>query len=100
MPWIAGSCQGSDGVRSRWTEAGYQDPSQAPGEGKRSMHRRSLLIAAATVSLAIGALAAPAAAADPRVAFLNGIAGKTVDVCVGNNEVKSRLKYGKNAVRV
>ena len=56
---------------------------------------RSLVIVAATLSVAIGAFSAPAAAQlDPRVAFVNGIPGKTVDVCVGNQEVKSRLKYG------
>ena len=63
------------------------------------MHRRSLLIAATTAALTIGALAVPASAANPNVAFLNGIPGKTVDVCVGNQEVKSNLKYGKSAVR-
>ena len=44
---------------------------------------------------AIGAIAAPAAAASPRVAFVQGIPGKTVDVCIGGNEVRSNLKYGK-----
>jgi hypothetical protein len=45
--------------------------------------------------MAIGALAVPAAAADPRLAFVNGIAGRIVDVCVGNAEVVSRLRFGK-----
>jgi hypothetical protein len=64
-------------------------------ERETHMHRRSLVIAAATLSLAIGALGGPAAAQEPpRIAFVNGIPGRTVDVCVGNNEVKSKLKYG------
>jgi hypothetical protein len=45
--------------------------------------------------MAIGTLALPAAAAAPRLAFVNGIPGKTVDVCIGNREVKSNLRYGR-----
>ena len=59
------------------------------------MRPSSLIIAAATASLAIGALAAPVSAQNaPRLAFVNGVSGRTVDVCVGNTEVKSRLRYG------
>ena len=60
--------------------------------------KRSFLMAAAT-ALAIGTIAAPVAAVTPSVAFVNGIPGRSVDVCVGNTEVKSRLAYGKGAVR-
>ena len=47
-------------------------------------------------ALIISALAAaPAAAANPLVTFVNGIPGKTADVCVGSNEKGSSLKYGQ-----
>ena len=61
---------------------------------------RSLLIAAVTAAVALGTLAAPVSAADPRLAFVNGMAGTTVDVCVGNVEVKSRLRYGQWVQRI
>ena len=62
-----------------------------------AMSRSSLSVAfsLAFACGAIGATAAPAAAASPRVAFVQGIRGKTVDVCIGGNEVRSNLKYGK-----
>jgi hypothetical protein len=59
------------------------------------VRRRSLIMAAAIVSLTVGALAVPTAAQlPPRIAFVNGIPGTTAEVCIGNNEVKSRLRYG------
>ena len=60
---------------------------------------RAFIVAAAMVTLAIGAIAAPAAAIVPRLAIVNGIPGRTVDVCVGTDEVASRLRYGKAAQR-
>lgn len=59
------------------------------------LRSRSLIVAAATAALAVGVLGAPAAAANPRLAFVNGIPGKTVDVCIGSTKVRSNLKYGK-----
>ena len=56
---------------------------------------RSLAIAALIVALALGVLAVPTAAANPLLAFVNGIPGTKVDVCIGNQEVRSNLKYGK-----
>jgi hypothetical protein len=55
---------------------------------------------ALSLSVLIGAtgmvaLAIPAAAAAPRLAFVNGIPGKVVDVCVGSRELKSNLRYGR-----
>jgi len=55
---------------------------------------------AVSLSVLIGAaglvtLASPAAAAAPRLAFVNGIPGKAVDVCVGSRELKSHLRYGR-----
>ena len=64
-------------------------------------YHKHLAIAAMTSALAIGMLAAPAAAQlDPRVAFVNGIPGRVVDVCIGNNEVRSNLRYGRWFQRV
>lgn len=55
---------------------------------------------ALSLSVMIGALglvgfATPAAAAAPRLAFVNGIPGKVLDVCVGSKELKSDLRYGR-----
>ena len=55
---------------------------------------RALLVAIGSAVIAAGALAAPVAAVNPRLALVNGIPGRTVDVCVGNSEVRSNLKYG------
>jgi len=61
---------------------------------------RSFGIAALTAALAIGTLAAPAVAQlDPVLALVNGIPGRTVDVCIGNSEVRSGLRYGAFTVR-
>jgi hypothetical protein len=56
--------------------------------------RRPLILAAATAAIAVGVLAAPVSAADPRLALVNGIPGERVDVCFGNREVASRVRYG------
>jgi len=54
--------------------------------------------------VSLGALAlllsvSMAAAASGRVAIVNGIPGKKVDVCINGKEVRSGLKYGKTTVR-
>jgi hypothetical protein len=54
---------------------------------------------AAATALAIGTIAAPAAAVTPSIGLVNGYPGRVVDVCVGNAEVKSRLTYGRGVVR-
>ena len=60
---------------------------------------RALVMAALATALAVGAIGAPAAAANPKLLLVNGIPGRTVDVCVGNTEVKSGLEYGAFAKR-
>jgi hypothetical protein len=61
---------------------------------------QNLLIATALAMLAVGTLAAPAAAQlNPVLALVNGIPGRTVDVCIGSNEVRSGLRYGASTVR-
>jgi hypothetical protein len=57
-----------------------------------------------TIGVSIGAMAlllsvSMTAAASGRLAFVNGIPGKRVDVCVNGKEIKSGLKYGKAIVR-
>ena len=59
----------------------------------RSSRAVSLSVLAGVLGLL--AVASPAAAAAPRLAFVNGIPGKSVDVCVGNQELKSDLAYGR-----
>ena len=57
---------------------------------------RMPLVAALLVAIGLAAIARPAAAQqDPRVAFVNGIPGTRVDICVGRNEVRSSVGYGK-----
>jgi hypothetical protein len=58
-------------------------------------------IAALLGATVLGALSAPTAALQgPRLAIVNGIPGRTVDVCVDNTEVRSNLRYGKWVQRV
>lgn len=54
-------------------------------------------LAGAILALAVTALATPVTAADPKgtLAFVNGIPGGRVDVCVNGQELKSALPYGK-----
>ncbi len=60
------------------------------------MHRfRTLLATSLVAALAIGALAAPGAAATKgKMALVNGAPGLKIDVCVGTNEIRSNLPYG------
>jgi hypothetical protein len=61
---------------------------------------KPLAIAAMMCALAVGTLAAPAVAQlDPVLALVNGSPGRSVDVCTGNNEVRSGLRYGAFTVR-
>ena len=61
---------------------------------------RPLAFAAMASTLALGLLAAPASAqVDPRLAIVNGIPGRTVDVFTGGAEVGSRLDYRDFVVR-
>jgi hypothetical protein len=60
---------------------------------------RVVAMAALAMALAVGVVGAPVAAANPKLLFVNGIPGRTVDVCVGNTEVRSGLKYGAHAQR-
>lgn len=55
---------------------------------------RGPLVVVGSVAIAAAVLAAPVAAADPRLALAKGIPGRKVDVCIGNNEVRSNLKSG------
>src|SRR6188472_1916545 len=65
-------------------------------EGQMHPTRR-FLIGGAFAALAIGALWAPVGAADTQgtLAFVNGIPGRTVDVCLNGKEIKTGLGYGK-----
>jgi hypothetical protein len=65
-------------------------------EGQMPRTRRSL-IGGVLATLAIGALWAPVSAADAQgtLAFVNGIPGRTVDVCLNGKEIKTGLGYGK-----
>lgn len=66
------------------------------------MRRLRILIATSVVALlAISTSAAPvSAAAGGKMAFVNGIPGTRVDVCIGNKrELKSGLAYGKTYKR-
>jgi hypothetical protein len=56
---------------------------------------RTVVLSALMGIVAVASFAAPAVAANPRLAFVNGIPGKSVDVCVGDSEVKSGLRYGR-----
>lgn len=57
---------------------------------------RPIITSAVITALAVAALAGPAATASKgRVAFVNGVPGKNVDVCLGqSNEIRSKLPYG------
>ena len=62
---------------------------------------KTLVVGSCMAALAISALGAPAAAATPhvRLAIVNGIPGKKIDVCVNGKEIKSRLPYGKRVFK-
>ena len=61
---------------------------------------KRLLMAGGMVALTAALLGAPAAAAGSgKVVFVQGTPGTKVDVCVGSNEVASKLAYGKYATR-
>ena len=64
---------------------------------ERSPLRRTgtLLTAAALLaSLTVATFAAPAAAANPKLAIVHGIPGVRADICIDGKEVKSRMAYG------
>jgi len=57
-----------------------------------------------TIGISLGTAAlvlalAASAAANGRVAIVNGIPGRTVEICVNGKEIKSGLKYGHVVVR-
>src|SRR4029079_5796778 len=54
-----------------------------------------LTIVATITAIAMPILGSAALAASPHIAVVQGIPGKTVDVCIGNSEVKSNLRFGK-----
>jgi hypothetical protein len=56
---------------------------------------RALTLSVLIGATGLAALASPAAAAAPRLAFVNGIPGQVLDVCVGRRELKSNLRYGR-----
>ena len=60
------------------------------------MRRTRQLIGAMTATtFAIVILAAPASADDGVLAFISGIPGKAIDVCIDGREVISELRYGQ-----
>ena len=61
---------------------------------------RHLIIGAATLALTLTAIGAPVSAAGSgKVAVINGVPSKRIDVCVNGTEIKSALPYGKKAFR-
>lgn len=74
------------------------DRPREAGKGGSMRSKRTIAFAIASATLAIGTLTGPAAAQppDPRLAFVNGIPGEVVEVCIGDNEVRPRLRYGRS----
>ncbi len=66
------------------------------------MHRfQKVVLGTAVAALAAASIGAPVAAADTaRLTIVNGIPGKSAEVCVGTKEVKRKLGYGGATVRV
>jgi hypothetical protein len=62
----------------------------------RTPRTAKLLVAGATMALAVTALGATAtmAANESRITFVNGIPGTPIDICLKGKEVKSGLKSG------
>jgi hypothetical protein len=60
---------------------------------------RAAVTAGAIAVLLLVAMGAPVAAADGTILFVQGRPGITVDVCVGANEVASKLAYGEHRIR-
>ena len=68
----------------------------------RNPRRRTgtlLAVAALLASLTAATFAAPAAAANPKVAIVQGMPGVRVDICIDGKEVKSRMVYGSSVFR-
>ncbi len=69
---------------------------------ERNPRRRTgtlLAVAALLASLTVATFATPAAAANPRVAIVQGMPGVRVDICIDAKEVKSRMVYGSSVFR-
>lgn len=61
---------------------------------------RATVIGGSLALLAASVAGAPASAApNVDIAFVNGIPGKKVDICVNKKEVKSAVRYGGKALR-
>jgi hypothetical protein len=56
---------------------------------------RLLITVVISTAITVAAFAAPVSAASAKLAIVNGIPGRTVDVCIGTNEVRSNLRYGR-----
>jgi hypothetical protein len=65
------------------------------------VRRIRLVIAGALVTMALSVIGMPVAGADTTgtLAIVNGIPGRTVDVCLDGNEIKSGLRYGKTVFK-
>jgi hypothetical protein len=61
------------------------------------VRRIRLVIAGALATLALSVVGMPVAGADTTgtLAIVNGIPGRTVDICLDGSEIKSGLQYGK-----
>src|SRR5262245_46902442 len=72
-----------------------------PRLGGRVVHRsRMVVLACAIAALVLGALAPPTAAVlHAHLAIVQGIPGRSVDVCIDGHEVRSKLKYGATTLR-
>ena len=62
--------------------------------------REIQMVAAMATAIAATAMAAPAVAAQSRIAIVNGIPVKKVDICLNGVEIRSNLRYGGKIFRV
>ena len=62
---------------------------------------RSIAIAGVASALLLGSMAGPASAVTfpTRISIVQGIPGRTFDICIGRNELKSRARYGSYVKR-
>jgi hypothetical protein len=61
---------------------------------------RGSIIGLTICALGITSMAAPvSAAATGRLILVNGVPGKTVEMCVNNKEVAKKVKYGRHVIR-
>jgi hypothetical protein len=61
---------------------------------------RQLIIVAAVLAMALTTIGTPVSAAGAgKVAIVNGFPGRSIDICINNQEIKSGLRYGQTFFR-